>query len=445
MTRSLPTVTAGECKRGGSITNVLGYREALWVALAFAFGCGDPPLVPPPVDTGSLSDTSGDADAGSGDASADTGGLRDTAVDTTPCDSPPGADMDEDGFLSENDCNDCIAQINPGAFDLPLNDIDEDCDGADATEVACDGDVRIAADGNLEGAARALGICQTTTEEEDSWGVLSSRFTRAAGDRDPRSLLQIGMLPRLGVLTPLEGDALLALSSGVARDPSQPDYTTQCDTFGANPEFPIGLEPYPQGFPIMSSTCPGVMGGPVYNSAAYEVTMRVPTNATGLAFRSNFLTHEFPIFICSEFNDLYGVLFREGGDDVPFTNIVFDSGGETVSVNSGLFRVCAPGRYGGRSFGCSFGRSPLQNTGFGGGALCGSADNEGSPVDPDLVGGSTSWLETTAPVRPGTIITLRFMIWDSSDPFFDSTVLIDQFEWILGPLEVGPPSTGSVF
>jgi hypothetical protein len=44
--------------------------------------------------------------------------------------------------------------------------------------------------------------------------------------------------------------------------------------------------------------------------------------------------------------------------------------------------------------------------------------------------GATSWLRSQAPVVGGSELTLRFAIWDTGDQAFDSTVLIDDFEWI---------------
>ena len=42
---------------------------------------------------------------------------------------------------------------------------------------------------------------------------------------------------------------------------------------------------------------------------------------------------------------------------------------------------------------------------------------------------ATGWLLTSAPALNGTIITLRFAIWDSGDAILDSLVLIDNFQW----------------
>jgi hypothetical protein len=47
--------------------------------------------------------------------------------------------------------------------------------------------------------------------------------------------------------------------------------------------------------------------------------------------------------------------------------------------------------------------------------------------------GATSWLQTTAPIGAGEEFTIRFAIWDAGDQGYDSTVLIDAFEWIATP------------
>lgn len=347
----------------------------------------------------------------------------------------PGADMDMDGFPYDVDCNDCSAQVNPGAFDEPGNGIDEDCDGVDAVVSDCDVGLAIGSRDPMD-AARAMGLCQVASGS--SWGVVSARYTTAAGSSAPRSAEQHGLVPDLGATRPVDGSSMLALSSGVARAPSQPGFTSECDAFGL---FDVegGEEPYPPGFPVASSACPGVRAGPVYNSVALEVVIRVPTNAFGFRFNSGFFTYEYPEFICDEFNDFFAVLRQEDGG--PLENIVFDVSGEPVSVNNSLFSVCTPGTFGGRRFDCSRGRGELSASGFDGTARCGTVDEFGDPLSFDDVGGATGWLTTTAPVEGGAMLTLRFSIWDSGDADLDSVALIDGFAWELEDVVDDAPQT----
>ena len=48
----------------------------------------------------------------------------------------PNVDNDEDGYISCEDCNDEDAEVYPGAFDLPGDGIDADCDGAIPTRTS---------------------------------------------------------------------------------------------------------------------------------------------------------------------------------------------------------------------------------------------------------------------------------------------------------------------
>jgi len=94
-----------------------------------------------PVDDTAVTETDADTDA---DADADADADTDTDTDTdTPCDEPevpydgvdndcdpstPDDDLDGDGYLLADDCDDASSAVNPGATEV-CDEIDNDCDG----------------------------------------------------------------------------------------------------------------------------------------------------------------------------------------------------------------------------------------------------------------------------------------------------------------------------
>ncbi|UJR81423.1 choice-of-anchor L domain-containing protein [Sandaracinus amylolyticus] len=347
-------------------------------------------------------------------------------VDAGCHEGSPDDDADRDGWTEAmGDCDDCLPRVNPGAFDDPGNAVDEDCrDGVATTAEACDVGLALASEDASDGA-RAVGLCHFTTETTREWGVLSARWTRADGTGTPLDPRQHGLMPQFGVLTARGGGTMLALSSGAARAPSQPGFTSGCDEYGLDQggAWPAGLE-------RTSPACPGVTGGDVYDPIALEVRLRVPTNAAGLQFESNFFTYEYPYYICSEYNDFFVVLMEPRPGGSRDGNIVFDAAGNKVSVNSTLLRACTPGTHGGRTFACDLGTESLADTSYDDSADCGQ--NPDLPVPPrGPIGASTGWLRTQVQVEGGSIITLRFAIWDAGDPDLDSLTLIDSFTWLV--------------
>jgi hypothetical protein len=353
---------------------------------------------------------------------------------------PSTVDLDKDGFSpADGDCEEQSPQINPGAYDFPENGHDEDCMNGDATvaEDGCDDALAIDSRDPKDGA-RALGLCRFTTEDSKQWGVVSARYVQASGVGGPADLSQIGLLPGLGVVGPRQGTSMLAISSGVARAPDQPDYTDDCDAYSLDPSDP------PDGYPKQSPACPDAQFGNVYDAAALELVIRTPRNAKSLAFDSNFYTYEYPDYICMEFNDFFVAMLDPKPAMLPDGNILFDQDGNPVSVNNSLLQVCAPGSHGGKDFPCPQGVGLLENTGFGGESSCasnaasslpglfgpifGGPPDAGANTDAEA-GAATGWLHTTAPVEAGSIITLRFAIWDSGDGILDSLALIDNFAW----------------
>lgn len=329
-----------------------------------------------------------------------------------PPDPDPTLDRDGDGFSNATDCNDCEPGINPGAFDVPGNGFDEDCDGEDGLPPCPSPSVSEGP--SVDDALSALELC--VRADADRWGIVEARVTRADGLGDPATPDQTAIVPRFGENRTITGRSMLSIATGGAREPSRLG-GERCVSFDETHTFP-------PGFPVESPFCPGIVSGPPNDSVALEVTLRVPTNAVGLTFASSFFTQEYPTFVCSPFNDFYSVLLQRDGT---WENIAFDSIGNPLSVNNGLLQACIPGTHGGRDFECELGIGPLVGTGFDVDDCSRlSGGREGS-------GAGTGWLRTYSPVRGGETITLRFAVWDSGDGFFDSLVLLDAFEWVLRP------------
>lgn len=378
-------------------------------------------------DGGSAGDGGSGAAAGSGGGTttSDTGTTTsDTGTTTSgPCTSGPDDDADADGFtVAEGDCNDCDPAVNPNAIEilsLPGQiPTDEDCDAqVDEPRDACDTGLAID-DPSPESAAKAIDICKVSSGPDD-WGLVSAAWVLSDGAPAPalpKYDVGHGILddfgPNVGVRF---GANLLALSTGTARRPNDPDYADT--SFVKN--YQSGQ---PDGFPKENPACPGVLTGPALDAAALEVQLRAPSNATGLAFDFAFYTHEFPYYICTAYNDLFVAMLSPTPAGQTDGNISFDSMGNTVSVNSAFLEACScaggpPCQVGGLTYTCPLGTNPLVGNGFDG-ATSGTEN------------GATGWLTTTAPVAAGETLSLRFAIHDSTDTLLDSTVIADNFRFI---------------
>jgi hypothetical protein len=181
----------------------------------------------------------------------------------------------------------------------------------------------------------------------------------------------------------------------------------------------------------------------ITDDVALELTLRAPTNAIGYSFAFKFHSFEFPYWICDQYNDQFIALVSPAPAGSINGNIAFDSHNNPVSVNFVGIDVCDPDQKAQFASDCATtgntcptapdpycpaGTGPLKETGFDTlGASYGGA-------------GATSWLRSQAPVKGGSEFTIRFAIWDTGDQAFDSTVLIDDFQWITS----GSATTGTV-
>lgn len=334
----------------------------------------------------------------------------------------PERDNDGDGWTFKEDCDDRNVEVNPGAWEVPGDAVDNDCDGSrDNVDPDCDQltikyDTRDPMD-----FARALGLCRTTKADavgkDKKWGVIKAELVRADGSAgvDP---IQYGILKKWGPnVDPRAGKNFLVLSSGTARTPDYPGWIAP---LSPSWDSPTSVVVPPPGWPKNTPGCPAPFEKSANDSASLKLTIRVPTNAKGFSFNFNFYSSEYVSFVCTQFNDSFVALLTSKAklDPKLSGNVSVDSKGSPINVNSGFFEVCTPGTAfsSGKTFACAKGTTELQGSGY-------WDDSEPSEH------GATSWLETKAPAIPGETITMQFAIWDTGDHALDSSVLIDNWKW----------------
>jgi hypothetical protein len=397
-------------------------------------------------------------------------------------------DCDHDGWtVADGDCCDsaggCLypALVNPGAIELPFNNVDDNCNGLydynDVLDTAsCDSALSPDSGTPLD-YVNAMGLCRTTVEnpaslKDKTWGVIDAQLLHADGTAltTPQSK---SIRANFGKLKPREGSMLAVFSSGLAADEVQTDpgpnggpTTDPSNDNLSSVDISTCTAPHciidwfsTPNLPLKPANdlpeAPNCGGGGFNDNEANDSVMlliriRVPTNVNSFSVNSYFLSAEYPEFVCTEYNDQVVLLVDTLGstplrpNPVDKNLLTYSSAGAQwpIGINlaggTGLFRVCDSQAVNPScwystvsSLSCGEGSAGLALTGF-------EADPNGFPPA-CTTGGGTDWLFTNGNVTPGGIIELRFAIWDVGDGILDSTVLFDNFKW---NTQVSRPGTG---
>jgi hypothetical protein len=324
----------------------------------------------------------------------------DEDCDGIPDNHRPDTDDDGDGWTEDDgDCDDGERYVNPGAVEVDVRPddmggsqpegVDNDCDGAiDEGQGTCDTGL----DPQMpEHLARAAELC--------NW--ITSATVTADASAQARNIV-----PTFGsTYVPFAGASMAVLSTGIAVDAAGPGFISpDGGSFFGN----TGGHPDPQ--PDPADGCGQADPSIINDVIELRLELDVPSNALAFSYDFNFMSGEFPEWVCTAYDDTFLAMLESS---MFSGNISFDAMGRPVTINIGFFNVCQAGL---------------------GPACTGDAELIGTGHE-GPVGGGTGWLRTTAPVTPGEHITLRFVIFDEGDFVYDSLVLLDNFRWEAEPVD----------
>jgi hypothetical protein len=355
-------------------------------------------------------------------------------------DDPP--DYDGDGWTAcQGDCCDLAggcadpAHVNPGAFEVVGNGVNDDCDASTSDAVApaaCSTLQDFSAVTAID-VAKAMELCRFTTQSpqlpDKKWGVITAQHLLANGNVPSNAQLidmqnyQTAILTNYGTggIVPKKGPTMAGISTGRMRDAGDPDYMPPNGgyEFGYDSTPPAAYLAAHGGSLPSSAGCSGACpaGSGASDPVNIRLKIRVPTNAQSFSYDFRFVSAEYWTWTCTTFNDFFLALLQTSAPGIPADkNISFDSKNNPVSVNNGFFDVCVPKG----CYDCPAGDAPLNGTG----------------MELGNTGGATKWLTTDAPVAPGETMQLELMIFDVTDNVLDSLALLDNFRWNLTPAVV---------
>lgn len=392
-----------------------------------SLGCGGATTLEPGAPAGTGIAGGAGAGAGGDTAGAGAGGASTGGTSTGGCSTDPNdSDVDGDGYPRGEDCDDTRKAVNPGAFDIPGNGMDDDCDGGidNGAGMACDdaNDIIPMDTNDPMAMARAMGICGKDPGRTPvpSWGVWGVDLW---GLYEPWSTkrydLQHGVHTELGpTFLPKQGRSMLMLATGIARTQAQPGGTISYPSF-----YPWGSptgELLPNDFPEKDPICKAkYKDTTAWDPIALHISLRVPTNAVKLRWSARAVIPEYVYdTVCAGQNHFFGAFEGKYAGSSGAVNLALLPDGSPFSVDHLPFVFCKPAAF----------------------------EEQGRPYDfpcpkgsPDAgsrpwAGSATDWIDLETNVVPGHDFELTLITWSHGDIGGRAFgVLLDDFQWIASP------------
>jgi hypothetical protein len=369
------------------------------------------------------STTTGETTMGVDDTGTSTDGTTSTGPDGTtstgPDDTSTGT-TDETSTTGDVDACALAQQHLPcdAMSDDPLHAIGLNCtslgpdwvDQANATAVA-----------NLDFQAPPPAMGKRAWQVAKTYGTYVDPNTNAPfwSAREGEKLLMISS----GLLPPPNGQGVIVIADGDVYNDTAFGGVWDSDVMPP-PMSPELGSPDPMGF----TDCDGVgdcsntlkdqwelgFGSPEdkmwfsFELTAPAIVDGAPADANGYRFDFAFFSAEFPEYVDMSVNDMF-VVWQ---DSEAYTGNVTFINGQPMTVTA-LWPVDFPGQ-------CDIFMDP----------------DCVNPMDPHLAGtghiadgGATNWYQAQGGVSPGETFVLSFAIFDMADSTFDTTALIDDWQW----------------
>ena len=333
---------------------------------------------------------------------------------------------------------------------------------------------------------KAMDVCMDVNSADklgDDGGLIEYNLHKSGYESKSVNMLQASVSSGMRntsqqvLIPPRAGSNMVILSSGYARDAYDinanrsdqlydSSYGNDCSQNNKIPEVFSAIHKNLTTNEKCSSTTKTVC-----DSAVLHLKLKAPVTAKGFSFDFRFFSREYPFYVCTAFNDIFLTILTDedgkalvdvdGDGDLSDEdgNISFDKQNNLVSVNNAFFTTCAAPTCGDTnamqlssySQQCPANYDKCTNNHCG---TCEDGADElfayyptpytGSGDGTDNRGGGTAWLTTKAPITGGQVFNLDFYIWDTGDARFDSSVILDNFQWLCEETTVGTDFAGAI-